>query len=319
MSLGAHVGLALIAVLFVFLHGRRAAPPDERPERSAPDVVEATTIEPEPGSVEVDALAGGRAPAESPEPAAEVKPAPAPVPEPAPRTDPARVQEALPSFAEKTVLNEGVPGGVEQPTEAPPRPRARPETSARAVASSAPATAGSPEGSPASAGSSAAGDAGDGPGTGDGGHARTAPSVASRFTKELAAYAAHVPGWQDAPLGATASVELTLELDAEGRVVRTRDPLEGVRAPDALLSESARRTVKSLLLVFSLPDRPVGAGIVVLRASATVSDREPPSDADPNGIAYAFRFEGKTGAAWFTLATGRHVEIAVEVLRVEAK
>ncbi len=318
MSVGFHVGCALIGLLLVLWHGStsdRAEPPRVPAE---PEVVEATTLEPEPGSVEVDALGGGRKAADV------AAPSPAPEPEaPAePKAEPKAELKAEPApnpvEAEPGQEPQGVPGGPVEASHAPPP--AAPSSASRS-SEKAFAVRGPDEGVPAGvAGAAASGDAaGDGgSGPGDAGHARSAPSVAPRFTKELAAYAAHVPGWEEAPLGATATVEITIELDGDGHVVRSRDPVLGVASPDALLTESARRTVKALLVVLSLPGHPVGAGTVVMRVQGTVSDREPPRDADPNGIAYAFQFEGKSGAAWFTLASGRHVEITVEVLRVES-
>jgi hypothetical protein len=325
VSLGLHaLAAALVLTLAFFARHEThaiAAPPPDPPT----DLVEAESLDPPPGSTEADALAGGKAqsaPA-APPAAAEAPPA-KPIEEPLPANEaPAKATEAPTEASRKAV--EPVDGPVDEPdpvaSALPPKkphfairgPKEDTSTDASATPATAPAQ------------SSNASGAGTGDGTsneGDGGHARTAPSLAARFTKELAPYAAHVPSWQTMPTGATASAEITLELDADGHVVKDRDPLEGVvGAPDAI-AESVRRTQKSMLLVFSLPDRPVGAGTVTLRIRGDVSDRDPPSNKDsldPNGIEYAFTFEGKKGAATFTLASGRHVELSVEIVRVEAR
>jgi len=322
VSVGVHGVFAAVFITIAFLSRLHHPIPPPPPEDPPMDLVLAEPIEPPPGSTEADALAGGKAEA----PAETDAPTPAPTPSPPEAAQPTEVPptEALADTALKQELKVlktnqvlyAVRGGTDSAASADLAPASAFPT-ALPTAEKSGAT-----GSVIAAGTSPGiAHGGDGTsGEGDGGHARTAPSLAARFTKELAPYAAHVPAWETLPVGQTASVEVTLELDAAGHVVRDRDPVAGITdAPESIV-ESVRRTQKSLLLVFSLPDHPVGAGTVTLRMRADVSDRPPPSPSaslDPNGIEYAFTFEGKTGTATFTLASGRHVELTVEVVRVE--
>ncbi len=186
--------------------------------------------------------------------------------------------------------------------------------------SKAAAPSGPPRGPATSAPRSAASgtSSSDGPATStDDGHARRAPDLASRFTKELPRYASGVEAWSELADGATSRVRVSIALDDRGKVVAKRDPIPEHPAPPAALAESVRRTVGALIATFALPGHPVRSGVLVLEVSARVAHGAPRPDIEKYRLETTF-MEAK-GDALFELESGLLVtfEVKVESVTVE--
>lgn len=123
------------------------------------------------------------------------------------------------------------------------------------------------------------------------------------------------PVWATLPAGDAGKLEVAVRVDAEGHIA-SAEP-RGAAQPKALVNV-LRRTVPLLQAgTFALRDGASGEGTEILELSATVQDPSGEEDGDtPNRL--AFEYARGRGRARFTQASGRRVEIAVRVVRIEA-
>lgn len=134
------------------------------------------------------------------------------------------------------------------------------------------------------------------------------------FTRALAPAGQPDKGWAALPVGAAGSLELALDIDAEGKI-RGFNPLSK-DPPEHLL----RLVRQSLALLrsgfFAIRGPDPSAGRQVIRLSAVLSDV--PKDVDGGPVALSHEYAGGRGKASFTQASGRRVNVTVELVRVEA-
>jgi hypothetical protein len=139
------------------------------------------------------------------------------------------------------------------------------------------------------------------------------------FTRAIPIVASSDPVWSTLPLGAAGSAEVTLGLDAEGRPFAAQ-PLESA-APAHL-----RRLVLKTLSVmsggrFAMAPSETPAAEQKLRIAIALTQQEPPAERDvASGGAFGLRFEPAdahhVSRAFFTLASGRQVEVSVRQVSV---
>lgn len=126
------------------------------------------------------------------------------------------------------------------------------------------------------------------------------------------------PFWQSAEPGNAGSVVVTLSLDAQGHLLA---PVFDRSKPEPPSHWTAMIRATMPLLqhgTFSVSSAEATAGSAQLRLTALVSVSEArPSDTDHGG-AFGLGFDapspGAPGRAYFTLRSGKHVEISVELL-----
>jgi hypothetical protein len=135
------------------------------------------------------------------------------------------------------------------------------------------------------------------------------------FVRAIPIVASSDPVWSTLPLGGAGTADVTLGLDGEGKPFAAQ-PLESA-APAHL-----RRLVHKTLSVmaggrFAAPsDTP--AAEQKLRIAIALTQQEPPGDREASGGAFGLRFEPAdahhVSRAFFTLASGRRVEVSVRQL-----
>jgi hypothetical protein len=118
--------------------------------------------------------------------------------------------------------------------------------------------------------------------------------------------------WAELPTGHSATLELDLNIDAEGKIsgveMKTSSPL-------TQLSEIVRRTVAMLKFgVFSIREGEVSAGKQRIQLTSTTSDVDPASIAGGT-TAMSFEYTNGHGVARFTQPSGRRVEVSVRLVR----
>jgi len=136
------------------------------------------------------------------------------------------------------------------------------------------------------------------------------------FVRALPIIASSDPTWSSLPLGSAGSTEFTIALDEQGKphTARSLDP--GVPA-------HLRRLITKTLSVmsggrFAVEGEPAGAE-QRLRIVISLTQQAPPTDDQAVfGGAFGLRFEPPdehhVSHAFFTLASGRRVELAVRPL-----
>ena len=164
-----------------------------------------------------------------------------------------------------------------------------------------------------------AGDAGDGKKKGGTFGAEgpiAARDIGNAFTRAIAPANQADAAWSKLSVGPAGTVDIAISVDESGHV-GDAEPVSKV-AP-TLLVALAKRTL--LLLrggVFHLKGGEATAGRQILRLHADVSDVD--ASAVLGGtIDLAFSYERGRGKAAFTRPGGRHVEVSVTLLRVEAQ
>jgi len=199
---------------------------------------------------------------------------------------------------------------IAPPTPAPrtkaKAPHARAET--RGAASALPAL-----GSPGSQGSVSSG------AFGAEGAAAGVRDLVRSFVRAIPIVASSDPIWATLPLGAAGSAEVTLGLNGEGKPFAA-EPLE--TATPAHL----RRLVHKTLSVmsggrFAVPTSDLPAAEQKLRIAIALTQQEAPAGGDvASGGSFGLRFEPAdahhVSRAFFTLASGRRVEVSVRQLSV---
>jgi hypothetical protein len=197
---------------------------------------------------------------------------------------------------------------------APPQaPRARPKGAHARAETRGAASANAAPGSPGSQGSVSSG------AFGAEGAAAGVRDLVRSFVRAIPIVASSDPIWATLPLGAAGSADVTLGLNGEGKPFAA-EPLE--TATPAHL----RRLVHKTLSVmsggrFAVPPSDVPAAEQKLRIAIALTQQEPPADRDvASGGSFGLRFEPAdahhVSRAFFTLASGRRVEVSVRQLSV---
>lgn len=142
-------------------------------------------------------------------------------------------------------------------------------------------------------------------------------NLGDAFTRALPPACDSDKVWGTLAAGSAGSIEVALNVDEEGKVTGF-EPL--TTNPPAHLISAVKRTVANLKRSMAMMRAgSVNPGKHVLRLSAKLSD-EAVTEEEVNGAA-AFgldsKWEGRKGVASFTQASGRHVEITVEFVRVQ--
>ena len=261
--------------------------------------------------VNVDAIGGQVGLAGAPAKAADATPPAAPPPPP-------RAALAPTPAAEKPALPDDP-----TTTEPPPKPRGKKATSVvtdPAVGSATgdpgdpdtkPAPPASPRATKRKVGGGAGGENGDGAKLGPFGAEGpiAVRSLGRGFARSIAAACVGDGGWGKLPVGDAGSIEVAITVDESGRITGFRS-LD--RDPPKQMLALVKRTIALIDSgTFELKGS-VGAGVEILRIQAGVSDVA----TDVEGGATSLSFgEGK---AAFTQEGGRHVEVTLRVVKVEA-
>lgn len=234
-----------------------------------------------------------------PPPKAEKPSVPLPTPEPAAPDEPAVS-----------------PPKVERPPAKAPHPPAGAATRDRNVdsspVSSVPtvASGAAPAGSGGEVGTGSAGSSG---AVGVGGVRNLAVAV----TRAIPIAVSGDPVWGTLALGNAGSLDLRIEVDEAGKIVSAAPATTPV-APH--LQRLVERTLPFLRAGrFALSNMTVTAGVETLRISVSVSEvAGGVADEDRSAGPYALGFEpprdGQPGRGYFTLRSGRHVEVLVKVI-----
>jgi hypothetical protein len=206
------------------------------------------------------------------------------------------------------------------PSNAGPTPSPAAPPTANATATSGPSPSHRPKpGTHAAAapnGSSLAGDRGSG-GSGSFGAEAAAPGVRdlmTSFVRAIPIVASSDPVWSSLPLGPAGRVDVTLVLDDEGRP-HIKAPFE-----PAVPAHLSRLVSKTLLVMasgrFAVPSAGASPGEQRLHIAVDLTQEAPPmQDLTSAGGAFGLRFEPpdehRVSRAFFTLASGRRVEVSV--------
>lgn len=211
----------------------------------------------------------------------------------------AKPVEAKPAVAVRDPAGAGEP---EAPKPAAPRPRA--ERRPRAAAAAASPSAGDGQGRGAGAASGGTFGA-EGPGS--------PRDLGRAFTRAIPPACSADPVWASLPAGDAGKLEIEVHIDAEGHM-RSAEP-RGTSRPEALL-HVLRRTVPLLQAgTFAVREGATAEGTEILEIAARVRDAE--GEAAPDQLAFEYG-RGK-GRARFATASGRQVEIALRVVKIEAR
>lgn len=239
--------------------------------------------------------------------AAEAAPAPAPVAR-------AEGEDALAGAA--SAATRAKPAQHEAKADRVPARPQRPK--AASVSSSPAAVASAGDTAPAGAGSGLAAQSGTGAAGGAGAVGQgSVRSLAVAFTRAIPIAVSGDPVWGTLKLGDAGSFDLRIEVDETGRIVSATPSTTPV--PDHL-QHLVQRTLTFLRAGrFSLVHATVGAGVQVLRVSVLLSEVQggvPDDDvsAGPYALGFEPPAESKAGRAYFTLRSGRHVEVLVKVV-----
>ena len=132
---------------------------------------------------------------------------------------------------------------------------------------------------------------------------RTALDLASAFTRAFPQAASADPGWLRAPFGPLGGIEVTLEIDPRGFLVRAH--VDG-GAPPAL-----RRGVERTLALIRARPFTARAATTRIHLDATVSPDQVHDGLHGDVFAIGGSFDGGQGNAFFALAVGRRIDLAV--------
>jgi hypothetical protein len=140
-------------------------------------------------------------------------------------------------------------------------------------------------------------------------------TLAKAFTRAIPAAVSKDPVWSELPFGPAGSMRVEITIDDEGRI----ESAEPERRPARQLQRLLDRTLILLRSGRFALDRGNGAGTEVLELEATISERPVTSDdfkspLDPLELGFVPPSATKAGRAYFTLASGRHVEISIKLV-----
>jgi hypothetical protein len=284
LSIGLHAGLFGLARPLI-LHPAAAAPVPVTSDET--DHWTGTTAELPGGGqagavydVSVDPPASPAA-----QPAAEPAPPPIPAP-PAPRPE---QTASTPSPSGETTAS------TPRPAPARPKPAPSGEHAAKRAVSSSGSDADQPGGS------------GAGPFGAEG--PSSVRDLRRAFVRAIPVACKEDPIWAKVPLGDSGKLEVEIHVDENGRITRAEP--RGENRPQALV-QLLRRTIPLIDSgTFAVRKGQVSEGTEILAIRATVSQVEGAKDELGHDARYEF--------AEFTQPTGRHVEVTVKVLRVEAR
>jgi hypothetical protein len=135
------------------------------------------------------------------------------------------------------------------------------------------------------------------------------------FTRAIPPAGQGDPVWSTLPAGDAGSIEITLDIDETGHITGMRAP-EG--EPPRHLLGLVKRTLALLEAgTFAIARGTVSAGFEVLRLRVRLHDGEP--DVSGGGSAeLSNAYERGKGIATFTQASGRRVEVMVQLVKAEA-
>lgn len=211
-----------------------------------------------------------------------------------------------------------------------PSVSARPSATATASTVPPPATSSGPVPAPsvsavphASASSGGTGDApvGSASGAGTGsvpsdappGFSANTPAVTARLVVHFVRENAEGADWGALAAGSEASMRATLEVDASGRTTCTA----GEGSPPHLAKALSNACFRLRQEKVALDVKRWAPGVVHVRVTASVSDVPVPEDR-PDGIfGLEMRFADGKGHGAFTQTHGRHVDVLIEVERID--
>jgi hypothetical protein len=198
-------------------------------------------------------------------------------------------------------------------TEPSPAPTPRPHPPPK------PPTAPPPGAAPAAAGSSAGG-SGIGVGTyGAEGTTDGARDLVRSFVRAMPPAVSADPIWLLLPLGPAASADVKLAVDGDGKVSLIEPAADKPPIPP-LVSTIIRRTLVLLASGrFALDPSHATAGAESVHISVVVTQQDPPSERELSaggafGLGSDAPTDARPGRAYFTLGSGRHVDVTVQRL-----
>jgi len=135
------------------------------------------------------------------------------------------------------------------------------------------------------------------------------------FTRAIPPGSDSDPAWKKLPLGDAGSLEITIDVDPEGKITGWR-PNE--KDPPAHLVGMVKRTIGGLASgTFAVRPGAVSAGSEVVVVRARVSDVAVPEAHAAEPYDLTWKYESGRGTASFTQVGGRHVEVTVTVKAVK--
>lgn len=226
--------------------------------------------------------------------------------EPSPKTAPApSLAIERPKAADQEPVRKPRPAPkTERPATKAPARDASPKRKSVSAAASSSVAVGASASPPSSGASGSFGTAGQ----------PTVRHLGRAFTHAIMPVGMTDPVWNQLPVGDGGTLEIVLSVDAEGKITGF-EPV-GERPPAHLL-----KLVKNVLWTlksgrFAFDGEQPSSGRQTLKLQARLSDVDANS-VEGGRIDAGYSFSGTRGVAPFTLHGGRHVEIGVQVLKLE--
>jgi hypothetical protein len=143
-------------------------------------------------------------------------------------------------------------------------------------------------------------------------------NLATAFARAMPIANTGDPVWGTLPLGPAGSLQVSLEVDETGKLVRAV-PSESSRAPEHLVRLIDRTLALLRAGRFALTGTEPQAGSETFLLEARIEQVETtpgddPSMAGPYALGFAAPHKGEPGYATFTLRTGRRVHIAIKLV-----
>jgi hypothetical protein len=139
-------------------------------------------------------------------------------------------------------------------------------------------------------------------------------NLAKAFTRAIPAAVSKDSIWSELPLGPAGKARIEFTIDEEGKIASAEPEAE----PEQQLQRLLRRTLALLKSGRFALTSGEQAGTETLELEATISERAASDDEfanprDPIHLGFEPPTADKAGRAFFTLASGRHVEIEVRL------